>query len=96
MFNTKDGISSKDKNRLGGKILDVWERYKPLIDNDYYRAGYMMSVDAKTCAHIRVSVFYIYFNYHVIFLLFIILKIIYFFLIYMQEHYTSEYHMAIV
>ena len=36
---TEDGIPSQDKNRLGGKILAVWERYKPLLENDYSRAG---------------------------------------------------------
>ena len=74
--NTEDGIPSQDKNRLRGKILAVWERYKPLLEHDYYRAGYMLSVDAKKYAHAKVSVLYIYVNYHVIFLIFIILKII--------------------
>ena len=68
MSNTEDGIPSQDKNQLGGKILAVWERYKPLLEYDYSRAGYMMSVDAKTYAHAKVSVLYIYVNYHVIFL----------------------------
>ena len=63
-----------DKNRLGGKILAVWERYNPLLEHDYYREGYMLSVDAKTYAHSKVSVLYLYFNYHVIFLQFFILK----------------------
>ena len=48
MSDTDDGIPPQDNNRLGGKILAVWERYKPLLENDYSRAGYMMSVDAKT------------------------------------------------
>ena len=72
----EDNILSQDKNRLGGKILAVWDRYKSLLEHDYYRAGYMLFVDAKTYAHANVSVMYIYFNYHVIFLQFIILKII--------------------
>ena len=37
VFNTEDGIPSQDKNRLGGKILAVCERYKPLLEHDYYR-----------------------------------------------------------
>ena len=53
----------------------------------------MLSVDAKTHAHATVSVLYTYVNYHVIFLLFIIIKRIKLGLIYMQENYTSEYHM---
>ena len=28
---TEDGIPSQDKSGLGGKILAVWERYKPLL-----------------------------------------------------------------
>ena len=71
--NTEDGIPSQDKERLGGKILDVWERYETLLDHDYSRAGYMLSVDAKTYAHAKVSDLYICVNYHVIFLQFIIL-----------------------
>ena len=73
---TEDGIPSQDNNWLGGKILAVWERYKPLLEHDYSRAGYMLSVDAKTYVHAKLSVLYIYVNYHVIFLQFIILKII--------------------
>ena len=34
---TGDGIPSRDNNRLGGEILAVWERYKPLLENDYSR-----------------------------------------------------------
>ena len=49
MSNTEDGIPPQDKNRLGGKILAVWERYKPLLEHDYSRSGYMLSVDAKKC-----------------------------------------------
>ena len=45
--NTEDGITYQDKNRLGGKILAVWERYKSLLEHDYSSAGYMLSVDAK-------------------------------------------------
>ena len=71
---TEDGIPYQDNNRLGGKILAVWERYKPILEHDYSRAGYMMFVDAKTYAHTKVSVLYIYVNYHFIFLQFIILK----------------------
>ena len=56
----------------------------------------MMYVDAKTYEHANISVLYIYFNYHFIFLKFIILKRISLSLIYMQEHYTSEDHMAMV
>ena len=74
MSDTEDGIPSQDKNRLGGKILAVWERYKPLLEYEYYSPGYMLSVDAKTYAHAKVSVLNIYVNYHVIFLQFIILK----------------------
>ena len=96
VYSTEDGIPSQDKNQLGGKILAVWERYKPLLDHDYSRSGYMLSVDAKTYAHARLSVFYIYDNYHVIFLKCIILKIIYLCLICMQDHHTSEYHMEMV
>ena len=74
MSNTEDGIPSQDNNRLGGKILDVWDRYKPLLEYYYSRVGYMLSAYAKTYAHAKVSVLYIYVNYHFIFLLFIILK----------------------
>ena len=31
---TEDGIPYQDNNRLEGKILAVWERYKPLLDNN--------------------------------------------------------------
>ena len=76
--------------------MAVWERYKPLSEHDYFRAGYMLSVDAKTYAYVKVSVFYTYVNYHVIFLKFVILKRIQLCLIYMKDHYTSEDHMAMV
>ena len=78
---TEDGISYQDNNRLVGKILDVWDRYKPLLEHYYSRSGYMLSVDAKTYSHAKVIVLYIYANYHVIFLLFII------FLIYITLYY---------
>ena len=71
--NTEDGIPSQDKNQLGGKILDVWERYKPLLEHDYSRKRHMMYVDTNTYAHAKVSVLYIYVNYHVIFLQLIII-----------------------
>ena len=76
MFNTEDGIPFQDNNQLGVKILAMWERYKPLPENDYSRAGYIMYLDANTYAHAKLSVLYIYVNYHVVFLTFIILKII--------------------
>ena len=60
--NTEDGIPYHDKNRLGGKILAVWERYKPLLDHDYSRSVYIMSMDDKIYAHAKVSVLYIYVN----------------------------------
>ena len=41
-----------------------------------HRAGYILSVDANTYEDTRVSLLYIYVNYHVIFLQFIILEII--------------------
>ena len=56
----------------------------------------MKYVDAKSYANTMVSVLYIYANYHVIFLQFTIIKIIQLFLIYMQDHYTYEDHMAMV
>ena len=56
--------------------MAVWERYKPLLEHDYFRAGYMISLDAKTYEHAKVSVLYIYDNYHVIVLQLIIIKII--------------------
>ena len=74
--NTEDGIPSQDNNRLGGEILAMWERYTPLLENDYSRSGYIMSVDTKTYSNTNVSVLYIYVNYHVIFLQFIVFKII--------------------
>ena len=76
MFNTEDGIPFQDNNQLGVKILAMWERYKPLSENDYSRTGYIMYLDANTYAHAKLSVLYIYVNYHVVFLIFIILKII--------------------
>ena len=72
--NTDDVIPYQYRNQLGGKILAVWEGYKPLLEHDYSRSGYMLSLDAKTYAHAKLSVLYIYVNYHVIFLIFIILK----------------------
>ena len=75
MSDNEDGIPYQDKNRLVGNILTVWERYKPLLEHDCFRSGYMLSVDANTYAHAKVSVLYIYVNYHVIFLQFVILKI---------------------
>ena len=54
--NTADGIPSQDNNQLGGKILAVWDRYKPLLEHDYSRTGYLLYVDAKTYAHAKVSV----------------------------------------
>ena len=36
---TEYGIPSQDKNQLGSKILSVWERYKPLLEQNYYRVG---------------------------------------------------------
>ena len=71
---TEDGTPSQDKNQLREEILAVWERYKPLLENDYSRSGYILSINAKKYAHANVIVLYIYFNYHVIFLQFIILK----------------------
>ena len=68
MSDTEDGIPSQDKNRLGGKILDLWEGYKPLLEHDYYRSVYMLYVNAKTYAHAKLSVLYIYVGYHIIFL----------------------------
>ena len=65
--NTEDGIPYQDKKRLGGKILSVWERYKPLLKNYYFRTGYMMSMNSKKYAHSKVSVLYTYVNYHAIF-----------------------------
>ena len=55
----------------------------------------MISVDNNTYAHAKVSVLYIYVIYHIIFLQFIILRIIYIF-IYMQEHYNYEDPMEMV
>ena len=75
MSDNEDGIPSQDNNRLVGKILTVWERYKPLLEHYCFRAGYMLSVGANTYIHTKVSGLYIYVNYHVIFLQFVILKI---------------------
>ena len=36
---TEDDISYQDNNRLGWKILAVWERYKTPLKHYYYRAG---------------------------------------------------------
>ena len=76
MSDTEDGITSQDKNLLGGKIWAVWESQKSILEHDYPQAGYMLLVDAKTYAHAKLSVLYIYVNYHVIFLQWIIIKII--------------------
>ena len=76
MSNAEDGIPSQDKNQLGGKILALWESYKPLLEHNFSIAGYMLSVYAKTYSHVQLSVLYIYVKYHFIFLQFIILKII--------------------
>ena len=70
---TEDVIPTQDQNLLGGKILAVWESYKPLLEHDYSRAGYMLSMDVKKYAYAQVSVLYIYVNYHVILLQFIII-----------------------
>ena len=94
--NTADGIQPQDNNRLGGKILAVWERYKPLLDHNYSRSVYILSMDIKIYAHAKVSVLHIYVNYHVIFIQFIIPKIIELCLIYIQYHYTSEDCMTMV
>ena len=37
--NNEDGIPSQDNNQLRWKILAVWERYIPILENDYSRAG---------------------------------------------------------
>ena len=74
----------------------MWESYKPLLECDCLREGYMLSVDANTYIHKKVSGLYIYVNYYVIFLQFSILKNSNFFIIYMQDHYTSEYYMIMV
>ena len=94
--NNEDGITYQYNKRLGGKILAVWERYKPLLNHDYSRSVYILSVDVKKHAHAKLSILYIYVNYHVTLLQFIILKRIQRCLIYMKENYTSEYHMAMV
>ena len=31
MYNNEDCVPSQDKNQLGGKILAVWDSYKPLL-----------------------------------------------------------------
>ena len=41
MSNTEDVIPSQDKNQLGGKILALWERYKPILEHDYSRPKHM-------------------------------------------------------
>ena len=58
----------------GGDIGCVGEVYNPLLENDYSRAGKMLYVDTKTYALANVSVLYIYVNYNVIFIQFILLK----------------------
>ena len=93
MYDTEDVIPSQDNNQLGVKILAAWERYKPLLEHDYFREGYMLSVNAKIYENEKVSVLYIYVNYHVILLQFIIIKRILLGLKYMQEYYTYEDHM---
>ena len=75
MSDNEDGIPSQDNNRLVGKILTVWERYKPILEHDCFRSGYMLYVDANTHVHEKVIILYIYVNYHVIFLQFVIIKI---------------------
>ena len=76
LSNTEDSIPYQDNRLWGSKILAVWERYKTLLYHDYSSTGYMLSVDAKTYAHTKVSFLYIYVNYHIILLQFIIIKII--------------------
>ena len=71
---TEDGITYQDKNRLGGKILAVWERYKPILEHEYSREVYILSMDPKTYSHAKVSILYIYVNDNVTFLKFIIHK----------------------
>ena len=76
MFDTEDGMSSQDKNQMGGKVLAVLERYKALLEHDYYSTGYMLYMDVNKYEQAKVNLLYIYVNYHVIFLQYIILKII--------------------
>ena len=67
--NTDDFIPSQDNNRLGGKILAMWERCKPLLQHDYSRTGYMLSVDAKnmhmqrlvSCIYMSIIISYSYY-----------------------------------
>ena len=66
MSDTEDGNPSQENNRLGGKILAVWERYKPLLEHDYSKSGSRLYVNTNTYDHAKVSVLYIYVNYHVI------------------------------
>ena len=73
---TEYGISSQDYNQLGVKMLAVWWRYEPLLEHDYSMSGYIMYVYSKTYTHAKLSVVYIYVNYHVILLKFISIKII--------------------
>ena len=96
MSDTENEIPYGDNNQMGGKLLAGWERYKPLLEHDYYRAGYILSLDTTKNAHAKVSVLYIYVNYNVILLYSIIIKKISLVLIYTKEHYTSEDHMKIV
>ena len=72
--NTEDRIPPQDNNRLGEGIFSVLDSYKPLLENHYSRAGYILYVDAKKYAHAKVIILYIYVNYHIIFLQFIFLK----------------------
>ena len=68
MSDTEDGIPSQDNNRLGGKGLALWERYKPLLQHDCYSSGQIMYLDTKIYSHARVSFLYIYVSYCFIFL----------------------------
>ena len=56
MSNTEDVIPSQDKKLLEGKILALWERYKPILEHDYSRSRYILSVYAKTYAHTKIRV----------------------------------------
>ena len=44
---TEDGIPYQDKNLLVGKILAAWKNYKPILEHDYSREGYILYVDAS-------------------------------------------------
>ena len=37
LSDTEDGITYQDNNRLGGKILSLRNRYKPLLEYYYHR-----------------------------------------------------------